>query len=165
MPATGKSMPPPPAPPHSRHAAASASAAIVPGCFSAPRERRTRNIFSACQYLVVWSVKYRRKALIDGIETRLREIITAEAERLDAVVTDMIVMTDCVTLVVDIDPLVGIHRTVKTLKSVSSRILRSEFPTLKTRIPSLWNQSYFVTTAAVAPEQLFQAYMAQQKQT
>ena len=36
-------------------------------------------------------------------------------------------------------------RLVRLLKGRSSRLLRQEFPTLKSRLPTLWTNSYFVS--------------------
>ena len=45
-------------------------------------------------------------------------------------------MPDNVHLLVGIDPQFGIHRLIKQIKGRTSRILRTEFPHLKTRMPT-----------------------------
>ena len=50
-----------------------------------------------------------------------------------------------------VDPQWGINRFVKTLKGRSSRLLRSEFPHLKSLLPTLRTRSYFVATVGGAP--------------
>jgi len=44
------------------------------------------------------------------------------------------------------DPQVGIHRLVKQLNGYSGPALRAESRTVKRRLPSLWTNSYFVST-------------------
>ena len=51
----------------------------------------------------------------------------------------------------EVDPQFGIHKAVKSLKGYTSRILREEFPYLRTKIPTLWTNSYFVSTVGGAP--------------
>ena len=53
---------------------------------------------------------------------------------------------DHVHLVVEVDPQFGVHRLVKAIKGRSSRVLREEFSWLRSRLPSLWTNSYFVAT-------------------
>ena len=59
-------------------------------------------------------------------------------------------MPDHVHLLVSCDPQFGIHRLVKQIKGRSSRVLRAEFPALKSRLPTLWTNSYFVATVGGA---------------
>ena len=60
-------------------------------------------------------------------------------------------MPDHVHLLVDVDPQYGIHRLIKEIKGVSSRELRQRFPSRKSRLPTLWTNSYFVSTVGGAP--------------
>lgn len=73
------------------------------------------------------------------------------------------VMPDHVHLLVGVDPQFGVHRLAKRLKGKSSRVLREEFPWLKSRVPSLWTNSYFVTTTGGAPLAAVKKYIENQK--
>lgn len=64
-----------------------------------------------------------------------------------------------VHLLVDVDPQFGVHRLLKQIKGLSSRILRQEFPHLR-RLPSLWTNSYFVATVGGAPLEIIKQYQA-----
>jgi REP element-mobilizing transposase RayT len=44
------------------------------------------------------------------------------------------------------DPQRSIHRLVKQIKRRNSHLLRQEFPTLRSRLPTLWTNSYLVAT-------------------
>jgi putative transposase len=72
-------------------------------------------------------------------------------------------MSDHVHFLVEVDPQFGIHRLVKLLKGRSSRILRQEFPWLKSRLPTLWTNSYFVSTVGGAPLAVIKQYIENQK--
>ena len=75
----------------------------------------------------------------------------------------MEIMPDHVHLLIEVDPQYGIHRAVKQIKGYSSRILRQEFPRLKSRLPGLWTNSYFVSTAGGAPLAVIKQYIENQK--
>lgn len=66
-------------------------------------------------------------------------------------------------VLVSVDPQFGIHSLVKRMKGRSSRLLRQEFPRLKSRLPTLWTNSYFVATVGGAPLSLVKQYIENQK--
>lgn len=72
-------------------------------------------------------------------------------------------MPDHVHLLMEVDPQFGIHKAVKQIKGYSSRVLREEFPCLKSRLPSLWTNSYFVSTVGGAPLAVIKQYIENQK--
>lgn len=125
--------------------------------------RCNRNVFFVCHYHVVWCPKYRRKLLLGAIETRLTQVIRQVCEEHQAEIEALEVMPDYVHLLVNVDPQFGIHRLVKLIKGRSSRFLRQEFPELKRKLPTLWTNSYFVSTAGDAPLSVITQYIEQQK--
>ena len=44
-------------------------------------------------------------------------------------------------------------------KGVTSRVLRAEFPHLKSRLPTLWSRSFFVATVGAMPAETVQRYI------
>ena len=124
--------------------------------------RTNNNVAFVCKYHLVWCPKYLRKVLIDGVESRLREIIRPVAEEHRAEIIEMEIMPDHVHLLVDVDPQFGIHRLIKLIKGRSSRLLRREFRPCRTRLPSLWTSSYFVSTVGGAPLALVKRYIENQ---
>lgn len=125
--------------------------------------RSNRNIVFSCKYHVVWCPKYRRSVLIDGADVALKEILQRVCDKRQAQLIEMEVMPDHVHVLVDIDPQYGIHRLVKEMKGLSSRELRSSFPFLKRRLPTLWTNSYFVSTVGGAPLAVIKQYIENQK--
>ena len=75
------------------------------------------------------------------------------------------VMPDHVHLLVEVDPQYGIHRLVRELKGRSSHALRKEFPSLATRLPTLWTNSYFVSTVGGSPLAVVKQYIENQKRS
>ena len=125
--------------------------------------KSNRNVVYSCKYHVVWCPKYRRKVLTDEIATRLKELIIETAEGINADVIEMEVMPDHVHLLIEVDPQYGINKAVRHIKGVSSHVLRSEFPSLKSRLPTLWTNSYFVSTVGGAPLSAIKQYIKNQK--
>ena len=121
------------------------------------------NIAFSCKYHVVWCSKYRRKVLVEEVEQRLKELIVGVASELRVDIIEMEIMPDHVHLLLEVDPQFGIHRAVKNIKGKTSRILRAEFISLRTRLPSLWTNSYFVATVGGAPLEVFKQYIESQK--
>src|SRR5437660_6495509 len=76
----------------------------------------------------------------------MRTVLRQVANKYRAEIMALEIMTDHVHVLVEVDPQLGIHRLVKHLKGVSSYTLRQEFRTLKSRLPTLWTNSYFVST-------------------
>jgi putative transposase len=125
--------------------------------------KSNNNVFYSSKYHVVWCPKYRRKVLVDKITKRLEAIIRKTALRYRAEVIALEIMPDHVHLLVEVDPQFGIHRLVKNIKGVSSHDLRKEFATLRSRLPSLWTNSYFVSTVGGAPLEVIKQYVENQK--
>jgi len=121
------------------------------------------NVVYACHYHVVWCPKYRRKVLVGDVAERLKEIVHQVCNELEAEVEALEVMPDHGHLLVSADPQFGIHRLVKRIKGRSSRILRQEFPHLRSRLPTLWTNSYFVATTGGAPLEVIKQYVEDQK--
>jgi len=125
--------------------------------------KSNNNVVYSCKYHVVWCPKYRRKVLISGIETRLKELIQEACAEINVDIIEMEIMPDHVHLLIEVDPQHGIHRAVKLIKGKTSRILRQEFSELKTRLPTLWTNSYFVSTVGGAPLSIIKQYIENQK--
>ncbi len=54
-------------------------------------------------------------------------------------------------------------KLVKPIKGRSSRVLREEFPHLKSQLPTLWTNSYFVAMVGGASLSEVKRYVEQQK--
>jgi putative transposase len=127
--------------------------------------KSNRNVVYSCKYHVVWCPKYRRAVLVNGVDTRLKEIIQQVCTDSRAELIKMEVLPDHVHLLVEVDPQYGIHRLVRSIKGRSSRVLRQEFPRLRSRLPTLWTNSYFVSTVGGAPLEVIKQYIEQQKRS
>ena len=125
--------------------------------------RSNNNVVYRCAYHVTWCPKYRRPVLRDPIDARLKQIIRDVCAEKGSHVIELETMPDHVHLLVECDPQYGIHRLVKQAKGRSSRLLREEFPSLRSRLPTLWTNSYFVATVGGAPLEVVKQYVANQR--
>ncbi len=121
------------------------------------------NVVYSCKYHVIWCPKYRRSVLVKGVDVRLKEIIQDVATECRSEILELEVMPDHVHLLVEVDPQFGIHRLIKLMKGRSSRLIREEFKWIKSRLPTLWTNSYFVSTIGGAPLEVVKQYIEQQK--
>ena len=125
--------------------------------------KSNNNVVYSCKYHVVWCPKYRRKVLVNGVDERLKVILHEVAEERQAEIIELEVMPDHVHVLVEVDPQFGIHRLVRYMKGRSSRLLRQEFAWLRSRLPTLWTNSYFVATVGGAPLATIKQYIENQK--
>ena len=123
----------------------------------------SNNIVYSCKYHVVFCPKYRRKVLVNGVDTRLKELVMSICSEIQVEVIEMEIMPDHVHLLLDVHPQFGIHKAIKTIKRKTSRILRQEFPWLTTKLPTLWTNSYFCSTVGGAPLSIVKQYIENQK--
>ena len=125
--------------------------------------KSNKKVVYSCKYHVVWCPKYRRKVITGKIEMRLKELIEETASAIGAEIIEMEIMPDHVHLLIEVDPQYGINRVVRHIKGVTSHTLRLEFPSLKSRLPTLWTNSYFVSTVGGAPLEKIKEYIENQK--
>lgn len=125
--------------------------------------KSNKNVVYSCKFHVVFCPKYRRKVLVNGIDTRLKELITSICQDIHVDLLEMEIMPDHVHLLLNVDPQFGIHKAVKTIKGRTSRILRNEFRELTTKLPTLWTNSYFVSSVGGAPLNAVKEYIQNQK--
>lgn len=114
-------------------------------------------------YHLIWCPKYRRKVLVGDVEVRLRELFLERANEIGVSIEQMEVMPDHVHLFVKSPPTLAPHYIVQQLKGASSRILRDEFPHLKSRLPTLWTRSYYCESVGHISEDTIRKYIEDQK--
>lgn len=125
--------------------------------------KSNNNIVYSCKYHIVWCPKYRRKILVGNVEARLKELILESCANMYVDIIEMEIMPDHVHILIEVDPQFGVHKVVKNIKGKTSRILRDEFPELKTKLPTLWTNSYFISTIGGAPLEVVKQYIESQK--
>jgi putative transposase len=75
--------------------------------------KSTHSLVYSCQYHVIFCPNFRRKVLVDGVDTRLKELILEKQNDYGYKVLDMEVMSDHVYLLLDIDPRLSVFKVVR----------------------------------------------------
>jgi len=114
-------------------------------------------------YHLIWCPKYRRKVLIEPIQSRLKELLTIKAKQLQFKIEKMEIMPDHVHVFVKASSLFSPHKIVQQFKGYTSRILRQEFKTLRSRLPTLWTRSYYCESIGHISEKTIKQYIEEQK--
>jgi putative transposase len=115
------------------------------------------------KFHIVWCPKYRRPVLAGRVDERLKELLTEVATEHGMTIHAMEVMPDHVHLFIEADPTLCVAEIVNRLKGRTSRILRQEFPSLRSRLPTLWSRSYFAATVGAVSEGTVRRYIEAQK--
>jgi len=115
------------------------------------------------KYHLVWCPKYRMKILVGDVAERLKNVLFATAAQYGVLIEAMEVLPDHVHLFVSSDPTRCVAEIVNRLKGASSRILREEFPHLKSRLPTLWSRSYYAGSVGQVSESTVRKYIENQK--
>ena len=124
---------------------------------------RTPHLVYDCKYHVIFCPKYRRKILVNGLDELVKTVFRKIAEQKGFQIIEMEVMPDHVHLIIDCNPRFGVMDCVNRLKGISSRRLREQFPHLKTRLPTLWTRSAFISSVGSVSLAAVQKYIENQK--
>ncbi len=127
------------------------------------RYRRNAGSVYSLKYHLVWCPKYRRKVLVGEIAQALCSLLYQKAQELDVGIEALEIMPDHVHSFIESDPTEAPQRLANQFKGYTSRMLRQEFPQLRSRLPSLWSRSYYVGTLGHASEETVQQYIDMQK--
>lgn len=125
--------------------------------------KSNKNVIYSCKYHVVWCTKYRRDLLKNDVENDLKSIVFDLSKTMAVDVIELEVMHDHIHMLVEVDPQFGIHKFVKNIKGASSRILREKHRDLRSRVPTLWTNSYFVSTVGGVTLDVVKKYIEDQK--
>ncbi len=109
--------------------------------------------------------KFRHQVFTDAHLARLEEIMRAVCADFETELAEFNGESDYVHLLVHFPPKVALSKLVNSLKGVSSRRLRQEFPELAThyyRASKLWSGSYFAGSVGGAPLNVLRQYIEQQ---
>lgn len=127
------------------------------------RYARNAGAVFSLKYHVIFCPKYRRPVLVGEVEARLRELLLATVLELGMTIHAPETMPDHVHLFVESDPTRCVAEIVDRLKGFTSRLLRQEFASLRSRLPCLWSGSYFASTVGAVSAATVKRYIESQK--
>lgn len=125
--------------------------------------QNTRSSTYACEYHIIWCTKYRRTALSAEIQARFKALVLASQEKYGYIVRAVETMTDHVHLLISIPPTQAVGIMIGKIKGMTAKVLREEFPHLKSRLPNLWTRSYFVASTGGVTLEALKQYVENQK--
>ncbi|XWK88918.1 MAG: IS200/IS605 family transposase [Phormidium sp.] len=115
---------------------------------------------------VVLVVKYRRRAINAEILTRLEQILKQTLNKWESELLEFNGESDHVHLLIDYKPDIPLSTLIGNLKTVSSRLIRKEYPWLASKYfynkPYFWTGSYFVASCGGATVEQLKKYVEQQ---
>lgn len=113
------------------------------------------------QYHIIWTPKYRRKLLVNGIKIRLEQIVKEVCLEFGWTIKAFEVMPDHVHIFISASPQHAPYKIIKALKGRSSNLLRKEFPELL-KMSTLWTRGYFISTIGHVSENTIKEYINRQ---
>ena len=113
---------------------------------------------------LVFVTKYRRKVFSKTMLKTMKMVFEEVCDKFEASLVEFNGESDHVHLLINHPPKVAVSRLVNSLKGVSSRILRRDFPSLgKNCLRSqLWSSSYFAGSCGGAPLTVIKQYIENQ---
>jgi putative transposase len=130
---------------------------------SVSRYAKNAGAVFSLKYHLVWCPKYRRPVLAPPVDGRLKALLAEVAGEHGMTLHATEVMPDHVHLFVEADPTLCVAEIVNRLKGRTSRLLRQEFPSLRSRLPTLWSRSYFAASVGAVSGATIRRYIAAQK--
>lgn len=124
--------------------------------------RHTATTVSMVNYHFVFCPRYRRKIfLIDGLETRFKELVNQICKQNEIEILAMECHIDHCHLFVNAPPTLSPADIMKLVKGTTGSILKKEFfASANTRV---WTRSYFVSTAEDISSATIERYVKEQK--
>ncbi|UUU25026.1 IS200/IS605 family transposase [Streptomyces sp. DSM 40750] len=102
---------------------------------------------------------YRRPVLGGRVAARLEELIRQKADERGWEIVALDVMPDHVHLFVKHDAKSPASYIANQFKGFTSRVLREEFPHLRSKLPTLWSSSYFAASVGAVSAGTVQQYI------
>jgi putative transposase len=130
---------------------------------SASRYAKNAGAVFSLKFHLVWCPKYRRPVLTPPVDGRLTALLAEIADEHGTTIRAAEVMPDHVHLFVEADPTLCVAEIVNRFKGRTSRLLREEFPALRSRLPTLWSRSYFAASVGAVSEATIRRYIEAQK--
>jgi putative transposase len=115
-------------------------------------------------YHLILVIKYRRKVLDDAISDRAKEIFLYISPKYGITLEEWNYDLDHVHIMFRAKPATEISRFINAYKSASSRLLKKEYPQIRSSLwkEYFWSKSFCLLTAGGAPVEVIREYIESQ---
>ena len=124
-----------------------------------------RSVYKLTAHIVLVT-KYRKKAISKEKLERLHIIFKETLEKWDCQLLDFNSESDHCHLIVEFKPDIQLSKLIANLKTVSSRLIRKEYPELSQQYfygkPYFWTGAYFVASCGGVTVEQLKAYVEKQ---
>ncbi|MDP9316244.1 MAG: IS200/IS605 family transposase [Chloroflexota bacterium] len=114
-------------------------------------------------YHLIWCPKRRKRILVEPVATTLHQLIEDKCAQRGWDILQLAIQPDHVHLFVRVFPTNSAADVVGEIKGYTSHELRQLYPSIVSKLPSLWTRSYFASTAGNVSEATIRAYIEAQK--
>ena len=130
--------------------------------------KRNRHSYYNLKYHLVVVTKYRHPVINDDIDKRLKEIVMNVFEtKWGCEVIKVETNMDHIHILFEAQPQVQLSTLINNFKTVSSRLVRKEFPKYLQPYywkPYFWSRSYYIGAVSDTTEEVVKAYIENQKE-
>lgn len=129
--------------------------------------KSNRHAVYKLQYHLVVVTKYRHPILNDELSTKLKDIATNVFEtNWKCDILEFNTDLDHVHILFEAPPRVQLSKLINNFKTVSSRLLRKQFPDFLSNYywkPFFWSDTYFISSVSETSEETIREYIQNQK--
>jgi putative transposase len=127
--------------------------------------RSGRHVVFILHAHLVFTPKYRKKIFESAHLLALENYVRKVCEDMEVELVEFNGEPDHVHLLVNYPPKLALSNLVNSLKGVTSRLLRKDFPEIERyywKNKTLWSRSYFVSSCGGAPLEILKQYIQDQ---
>lgn len=125
--------------------------------------RRDEHRVHMVVFHLVWTPKRRKPVLVGCVSDDCKAMIEKKCQQHGWEILQLAVLPDHVHLFVRAWPETSASQVARECKGFTSRELRSKYPDLKRKLPSLWTRSFFAATAGNVSQETINKYIAAQR--
>lgn len=118
------------------------------------------------QYHLILVIKYRKRVITDNICNRLQEIFEyiGEKEQYKLKIIEFNSDIDHLHILFKAEPKSEIKKFINAYKSASSRLIKKEFPKIKSQLwkEAFWSRSFFLVTTGGVTLDILRQYVENQ---